>query len=51
MRSGYTPVDIPAARSDEMLDVDGWAFAGTAQSATVEELKGVIDWDRAAAWR
>jgi len=30
-----------------MLDVDGWAFAGTPQTATVDELKGVIDWDRA----
>ncbi len=47
LRSGYTPVDIPLARSDEMLDVDGWAFAGTPQLATVEDLKGVIDWDRA----
>ena len=30
-----------------MLDVDGWAFSSTPQVATVEELKGVIDWDRA----
>ena len=30
-----------------MLEVDGWAFAGTPQTATVEDLKGVIDWDRA----
>jgi predicted acetyltransferase len=30
-----------------MLDVDGWAFAGTVQAATVDDLKSVIDWDRA----
>jgi len=47
LRAGYTPVDIPHERSDAMLDVDGWAFAGTVPAATVDELKSVIDWDRA----
>jgi len=47
LRSGYQPVDIPASRSDEMLEVDGWAFANTAQIATLDDLKGVIDWERA----
>ncbi|MCR6711500.1 MAG: GNAT family N-acetyltransferase [Demequina sp.] len=46
-QSSYRVVDIPLDRSDEMLDVDGWAFANTAQVATVDILKGVIDWDRA----
>ena len=47
LKSGYQAVDITFERSDEMLEVDGWAFANTAQVATEEELKGVIDWDRA----
>lgn len=47
LKSGYQRTDVPFGRSDEMLDVDGWAFASTPQEATVEELKGVIDWDRA----
>jgi len=47
LKSGYQAVDIPRERAGEMLEVDGWAFANTAQVATEEELKGVIDWERA----
>jgi predicted acetyltransferase len=47
LKPGYQAVDIPLSRSDEMLEVDGWAFANTPQLATVEELTGVIDFDRA----
>ena len=46
-QSSYQAVDITLDRSDEMLDVDGWAFANTAQAATVDVLKSVLDWDRA----
>lgn len=47
VQSGYTPVDIDLSRSDDMLEVDGWAFSGTVQESTVEDLKTVIDWKRA----
>ena len=47
LKPGYQRTDIPLSRSGEMLEVDGWAFSNTPQEATVEALKGVIDWDRA----
>ena len=47
LKSGYQRIDIPLARSEEMLEVDGWAFSNTPQEATIENLQGVIDWDRA----
>lgn len=47
LKPGYQVVDIPLARSADMLEVDGWAFANTPQLATVDELVGVIDFDRA----
>lgn len=47
LKSGYRRTDVPFERSDEMLEVDSWAFSSTPQEATVEELKGVIPWDRA----
>jgi len=46
-KSPYQEVDVPYERSAEMLEVDGWAFSNTPQLATEEELKGVIDWERA----
>jgi predicted acetyltransferase len=47
LKPGYQRTDVPLGRSEEMIDVDGWAFSNTAQEATVETLKGIIDWDRA----
>ena len=44
---GYARVDVTYERSGEMLEVDGWAFANTAQAATEADLTSVIDWDRA----
>ncbi|MGC4174211.1 GNAT family N-acetyltransferase [Demequina sp.] len=45
--SPFRPVDIPFERSTELLEVDGWAFSNTPQVATEDDLKSVIDWDRA----
>lgn len=45
--SGFRKVDVPYERSGELLEVDGWAFSNTAQASTVDELKTVLDWDRA----
>lgn len=47
LKSGYQRTDVPFERSDEMLDVDSWAFSSTPQEATVADLKGAIPWDRA----
>lgn len=43
---GYERVDVGEARADEMIDVDGWAFAGTVEDEVRPAFKGVLDWTR-----
>jgi len=44
---GYRPVDVPAARRDELLLVDGWAFPGSPTPEQAKDWPLPLSWDRA----
>jgi predicted acetyltransferase len=44
---GYTRVDLPLDRSDEVIEVDSWGFAFTPAKDEREALTGLFNFDRA----